>query len=91
VPDSPANGDRRLERREPARPRQKVTVAAVLVKLAQDRDQRVVGRLDGQVVYVAVWKARPATGPLTDPECSFDAQAGMKLGDRVPPGCAARV
>ena len=59
VPEPPADAHGRLQRREPPRPRPELTVAAEVVELAQQRDQRIIGSLDGKVVDVASGEVRP--------------------------------
>jgi len=81
-----------LEEHELVRPRRKAAVAAVGVQLAEDRDERVVCRVYGEIVHVTRAAAGTA-GPLTAGDleaCGAQQHTMQTLGGRFVLGSGVR-
>ena len=72
-----------LQRREPTSPRQELTVATELIELPQERDERVIGCLDGKVVDVASREVQPVSHAPADMERGLSSQLLMEVCDCV--------
>src|SRR3954451_6608199 len=82
VSEAPADARRCLQRREPLRPGPELTLATVVLELAQEDDQRIAGGLSGQIVDVAPGERRQIGDPETNMERGLAAQSLVELGDR---------
>jgi hypothetical protein len=75
------DADRCLQRGEPTSPRPELTVATEIVELPQERDECVVGRLDGKVVDVASGEVGPVAHAPPDMEGGLSSQLLMEVCD----------